>query len=43
MSVVSRVPESRQTLQTGPHGKRIEQPPALREDLVGPTPYEPDL
>ena len=40
MSVVSKVPESRQTVQTGPHGERIEQPPVLREDLTGPTPEE---
>jgi YggT family protein len=43
MSVVSKVPESRQTVQTGLHGERIEQPPALREDLTGPTPEELEI
>lgn len=46
MSVVSKVPETKQTVQVTPRMERVEsveQTPALREDLAGPTPEQLEI
>lgn len=46
MSVVSKLPETKQTVPATPHPERvdpIEQPPALREALAEPTPEQLEI